>query len=199
MSHYFSEKPNARREQKKHEVALRGRSLTFVTDAAVFSKSGVDYGTKVLLDSFAFPATDGDILDVGCGWGPIGVTLASEDQNRMVWMVDVNERAVQLAQGNAEKNNLQNVKVLKSDLFQSLKGQTFAAILTNPPIRAGKDTIHTLFEQAYDYLVPGGELWIVIQKKQGAPSAKKKLQERFKEVETVRKDKGYYIFRAEKY
>jgi len=111
-------------------------------------------------------------------------------------MVDVNQRAMELAQENAELNGIGNVKIYESDRLENVEETHFSAILTNPPIRAGKKTVHDIFEQSHHHLVSGGELWVVIQKKQGAPSALEKLKELFSEVETVEKSKGYFIIKA---
>jgi 16S rRNA (guanine1207-N2)-methyltransferase len=113
-------------------------------------------------------------------------------------MVDVNERAVLLAAENAKLNALTNVTVLQSDLFGAVLGQTFDTIITNPPIRAGKTVVHRIFEEGAHLLEPGGAMWVVIQKKQGAPSAELKLESIFGNVEEVTKDKGYRVFRAVK-
>jgi 16S rRNA (guanine1207-N2)-methyltransferase len=140
------------------------------------------------------------ILDVGCGYGPIGLTAARLAPRGHVTMVDVNERAVELARANAETNGVRNVSFAVSDLFEALDGRSFDVILTNPPIRAGKAVVHRIFEEARAHLNPGGSLWIVIQKKQGAPSAKAKLEELYgtEAVEEIGKDKGYRILVATK-
>ena len=111
-------------------------------------------------------------------------------------MIDINERAVELAKRNAEQNKIDNVKIKKSYLFSEVADDDFAAVITNPPIRAGKAVVHQIFEDAYERLRIGGELWVVIQKKQGAPSAMDKIEELFGQVETAAKKKGYYILRA---
>ncbi len=113
-------------------------------------------------------------------------------------MVDINERAVALAKHNADRNGLDNVEILQSDLLSELKGRSFDVVLTNPPIRAGKETVHRIFEQAHEALVPGGALWVVIQKKQGAPSAYSKLESLYSRVEQVERSKGYWIIKAAK-
>lgn len=196
--HYFNKKPKIVSDPFEVVSYLRGKQRTFMSDHGVFSKKEVDFGSRLLIDSFTFPKVEGDLLDVGCGYGPIGLTLA-EETDRTVWLVDVNERAVQLTKENIKRKGLLNVQVLVSDLFAALSDRRFAAILTNPPIRAGKKVVHTLFEDAYDHLLPGGSFWTVIQKKQGAASAKAKLAELFDDVITVQKKKGYYIFVAHKY
>ncbi|AKG05604.1 16S rRNA methyltransferase [Salimicrobium jeotgali] len=196
--HYYSRNTSKKSERKKWSVTLQGKSFTFFSDHAVFSKDGVDFGSRTLVETFTSPEVEGDILDIGCGYGPIGLALASDSPSRSVVMVDVNARALELAKVNAEENGINNVEILESDGAGAVKDRTFAAVVTNPPIRAGKKTVHRIFEEAAHVLKEGGELWVVIQKKQGAPSAETKLKELFKEVHLIRKNKGYYIFKAKK-
>ncbi len=150
-------------------------NLLFLSDHGVFSKNEVDFGSRLLIEAFQMPDIKGDILDVGCGYGPIGLSLAKEFQGCEVHMVDVNERALGLAKENAANNRIENIRIFQSSVYENVDGE-YAAILSNPPIRAGKDIVHEILEKAVEYLVPGGELWIVIQKKQGAPSALKKTR-----------------------
>lgn len=196
--HYYSRNTSKKSERKKWSVTLQGKSFAFFSDHAVFSKDGVDFGSRTLVETFTSPEVEGDILDIGCGYGPIGLALASGSPSRSVVMVDVNARALELAKVNAEENGINNVEILESDGAGAVKDRTFAAVVTNPPIRAGKKTVHRIFEEAAYVLKEGGELWVVIQKKQGAPSAETKLKELFKEVHLIRKNKGYYIFKAKK-
>lgn len=196
-NHYYSQSPDVKHNRQVHEVSLRGFTFRFMTDAGVFSKSGVDYGSQVLIDALELKS-NARVLDVGCGYGPIGLTSAKLAEHGRVTMIDINERAVELSKENAKLNSISNISVLQSDLFEAVKGMTFDVIVTNPPIRAGKAVVHRIFEEGYDLLEQGGSMWVVIQKKQGAPSAKAKLESLFTEVEEVTKDKGYRIFRAVK-
>lgn len=195
--HYYTQSPGAKHEQREYETVLRGQRLRFMTDSGVFSKTGVDYGTRVLVEALDINS-DARVLDVGCGYGPIGISAAKLAPRGHVTMIDINERAVQLALNNAKRNGTDNVTVLQSDLFEQVRGQTFDVILTNPPIRAGKSVVNAIFEEGVGLLVPGGSMWVVIQKKQGAPSAEAKLESIFGNVEVVTKDKGYRILRAQK-
>jgi len=198
-NHYYSQQPEAESNRKSWTFTLRGNSFHFQSDRGVFSKNEVDFGSRLLIETFTKPDQKGDLLDVGCGYGPIGISLAKEFKDLTVDMIDVNERAVELAKVNAEANGVKNVRIIASNLFENVDpSKKYAAVLTNPPIRAGKKVVHEIFEKSFESLLPGGELWIVIQKKQGAPSAIAKLDEMFKEVVTVKKDKGYFIIRAEK-
>ncbi|HEY4390557.1 MAG TPA: class I SAM-dependent methyltransferase [Paenibacillus sp.] len=194
--HYYTSRPTAEHDRKNWEAELRGHKLRFVSDAGVFAKGGVDYGSRTLIEAMEIPAT-AKVLDVGCGYGPIGLTAAKLAVHGHVTMIDVNGRAVELARENARNNKIDNVTILESDLFAALDGAVeYDVVLTNPPIRAGKEVVHAIFEGAYERLRTGGSLWIVIQKKQGAPSAKAKLESLFVQVEEVTKDKGYRIYRA---
>lgn len=195
--HYYSSQLQVQHNRKTVEEMLRGDKYRFISDAGVFSKNGVDYGSKVLIEAMEFPV-DAQVLDVGCGYGPIGIAASRIATEGHVTMIDVNSRAVALAKENAQLNGAANVTILESDLFTAVQGIKYDVILTNPPIRAGKETVHAIFEQAHAQLETGGALWIVIQKKQGAPSAKAKLEELFESVEEVTKDKGYRIYKAVK-
>ncbi|MFC9712689.1 class I SAM-dependent methyltransferase [Paenibacillus sp. NPDC056933] len=196
-NHYYSDKPQVAHDRRATEAELRGWKLRFITDAGVFSKNGIDYGSRVLIDAMDLPA-GAHVLDVGCGYGPIGLTAAKLVPDGHVTMIDINERAIELSRENAKANGIMNVTVMQSDLLAEVKKEDYDVVLTNPPIRAGKETVHTIFEQAYRHLKIGGSLWVVIQKKQGAPSAKEKLESLFGRVEEVTKDKGYRIFKAVK-
>lgn len=197
-NHYYTNQPESPHKLDEWSYQLKGKTFHFLTDSGVFSKKTVDFGSRVLIDTFSeadLPA--GNILDLGCGYGPIGLALAAAS-TRIVEMVDINERAVDLAQKNAKKNNLQNVDIHVSNIYESINGREFAAILSNPPIRAGKQVVHEILTGAYDLLTVGGTLTVVIQKKQGAPSAAKRMAEVFGSVETLTKDKGYYILQSQK-
>jgi 16S rRNA (guanine1207-N2)-methyltransferase len=196
-NYYYSESPDAKHDRRQHAAELRGMSFKFMTDAGVFSKAGVDYGSQVLINSLILQKNE-RVLDVGCGYGPIGLTAARLAPEGHVTMIDINERAVALAQENARLNGITNVDILQSDVYSAVAERSFTAILTNPPIRAGKSVVHQIFEEGYQLLESGGSMWVVIQKKQGAPSAEAKLESLFGEVQEVTKDKGYRIFRAVK-
>jgi 16S rRNA (guanine1207-N2)-methyltransferase len=195
--HYYTERPTVKRDVHTTQEVLRGKTYTFLTDAGVFSKKGVDYGSKHLIETMELHE-DAKVLDVGCGYGPIGLSAAVMCPKGHVTMVDINERAIELSADNAKRNGITNVTILQSDLLEQVQGQRFDAVLTNPPIRAGKEVVHRIFTDAYDCLVDGGSIWVVIQKKQGAPSAMKKLESLYSVVTEVSKDKGYKILKATK-
>ena len=141
---------------------------------------------------------EGPILDVGCGYGPIGIAIAKSFPQKKIHMVDVNLRAIELAKKNAVKNHAENVEIYESDGLSSVKEEGFSAILTNPPIRAGKETVFRFYEEAHSKIAAGGSLWVVIQKKQGAPSTQDRLEELFGNCRVADKKKGYFIFEARK-
>ena len=198
-NHYYSEKPDTAHDFEQWTFELKGKIFRFVTDSGVFSRETVDYGSRVLIDAFDWEElpNEGKILDVGCGYGPIGLAIAFASQ-RMVEMVDINSRAVALAQGNAKRNQIENVEIHQSNIYEDVQEESYAAIVSNPPIRAGKKVVHEILTEAYPRLKTGGTLTIVIQKKQGAPSAQKKMLETFGNAEIITKDKGYYIIKSVK-
>ncbi|MGL4372804.1 MAG: class I SAM-dependent methyltransferase [Turicibacter sp.] len=193
--HYYTNNVNARSDEKCFDYVLKGHKIRFTTDVGVFSKSEVDFGSRLLIENFVEPELDGNILDVGCGYGPMGLSLAKSYKNRIVHMVDVNNRALELAKKNGMNNGIGNVKIYESSCYEQVQDK-FAAIVSNPPIRAGKKIVHTILEDAKKHLVENGELWIVIQKKQGAPSAQEKMEQVFGNCEMVKRDKGYYILKS---
>jgi len=196
--HYYSRKPQTESKPRHWNFTLLGHNFRFETDAGVFSKSEVDFGSRVLIDAFEAPDLEGPILDIGCGYGPIGLSIAKANERRTVHLVDVNTRAIQLAEKNAAANGIQNVRIYESDGLSAVDTANFAAIITNPPIRAGKETIFRFYNESYEKLVSKGELWIVIQKKQGAPSTFSYLEEIFGQVDLVDKARGYWIIKATK-
>lgn len=197
-NHYFSHTPESESDPVFWEYELKSRKFRFKTDAGVFSKKEVDFGSKLLIESFQPPEINGPILDAGCGYGPIGLSVAAICTERTVHMIDVNQRALSLAKENAALNKIENVNIYESDRLLGVTADSFAAILTNPPIRAGKKVVFDFLNQSYEKLAEGGELWVVIQKKQGAPSAIKELDKLFGDTEVVLKKKGYYILKAQK-
>lgn len=191
---YYAENPDSAHDIHELKVTLLGQSFTFLTDSGVFSKKMVDYGSQVLLNTLDFEKGK-TLLDLGCGYGPLGISLAKV-QGVKPTMVDVNNRAIDLAKQNAQKNGVE-ADIFQSNIYEKVNG-TFDYIISNPPIRAGKQVVLTIISESINYLKVGGNLTIVIQKKQGAPSAKAKMEEVFGNVEILKRDKGYYILRSEK-
>ena len=190
--HYYTENPTSAHDERRVELLALGNALTFITDAGVFSRDGLDRGTEVLLE--ALPELSGRVLDLGCGWGAVGVALGKRWPGLDIVMTDINSRAVELARRNLAENGV-TATVLQGDGFAPVEGR-FDAIVTNPPIRAGKAVIYGLFGQARDYLNPGGALYAVIRKQQGAPSALKYLREIYPRAETVGRGSGFHVPRA---
>ena len=197
MPHYYTNNTDLKSEKTKIPFQYRNHHLVFVSDIGVFSKTRVDYGSRVLLDSMDVQKTQKTLLDVGCGYGTLGLSLKKEYPWLNVEMVDVNERAVALANESIQLNHEDHIRSYKSDIYQDVHSK-FDIIVSNPPIRAGKKVVFEILEKAYDYLNDHGELIVVIQKKQGAPSAKKKMEEVFGNCEIIRRDKGYFILKSVK-
>lgn len=193
---YFTTNPNADHHFQQFDFELLDHQLHFTTDSGVFSKSTVDFGTRTMLDALSKTTIPtGKILDLGTGYGPVGISIA-EAYNRKVDMVDVNERALALAKQNAQKNGVENLtRIFQSDVYQNID-QQYAAILVNPPIRAGKQVVTAMLQEAIKYLQPGGKLIAVLQKKQGAPSAQKNMLLAFGNASVIHKNKGYYILES---
>ena len=189
---YYAENPDAAHDIHELRVDLLGEKMTFLTDAGVFSKKMVDFGSQLLLK--CLEVNQGEtVLDVGCGYGPLGLSLAKA-YGVEATMVDINNRALDLARKNAERNKVE-ATIFQSNIYEQVKGK-FDHVISNPPIRAGKQVVHEIIEKSKDFLGIGGDLTIVIQKKQGAPSAKSKMEDVFGNCEIVKKDKGYYILRS---
>lgn len=195
--HYYTSRPLANHKENSILFQYKNHTYTFISDSSVFSKSMVDFGSRLLIENMVLKI-NARVLDVGCGYGPIGILAAVNCPDGHVTMIDINERAIECSVINAQKNNIHNVTIKQSDLWAEIKDQIFDVVLTNPPIRAGKKVVHEIFTLAHECLVDGGELWVVIQKKQGAQSAYKKLASMFKLVKEINKDKGYIIYLAQK-
>ena len=189
---YYDENPDAAHDLHELETVLLGKKMTFTTDAGVFSKKAIDFGSQVLLNAVHFPENS-TLLDVGCGYGPMGLSLAKV-QGVTATLIDVNLRALALAEKNAVKNGV-TADIFQSNLYTNVSGR-FDNIVSNPPIRAGKDVVHGVISGAYEHLNEQGTLTIVIQKKQGAPSAKNKMTEVFGNCEVISKEKGYFILQS---
>lgn len=198
MSHYYKFDPNLESDIKEIFYDYRGEKLKFLTDAGVFSKDRVDFGTNVLLNAI----TDEDlinkkIIDVGCGYGVIGLCVAKRYPTTVVDLVDVNLRALELTNINKESNKIENARIYESNAYSSVVDK-YDLIITNPPIRAGKDVVWNIVIGGYEFLNSGGAIYVVIQKKQGAPSLIKEMNSIYKEVLIVEKKNGYNIIKGVK-
>lgn len=195
MPQYFDN--NTKLESKKREISveLNGETYSFISDNGVFSKGEVDYGSIALLKVLFKENLNGRILDIGCGYGTIGLILAKKISEGDFTLIDVNMRACALACENVKKWGLKNVRVIESNIFEKVDGE-FDNIITNPPIRAGKKVIYAIFEQSYHHLKQNGSLYIVIRKSHGAESAQKFIMSVFNNCTLLKRDKGFYIYRA---
>ena len=228
MKHYFTDNTDLKSEQSQFIFRYHKYDLLFTSDNGVFSKSMIDYGSRVLLDNIEI-TDEKTLLDVGCGYGTFGICLNKVYSQLNVDMVDVNERALELAKLNAKNNNI-HANIYKSFIYENVQGSydvivtnppvragkevvttilseaidhlndqgSYDVIVTNPPVRAGKEVVTTILSEAIDHLNDQGSLWVILQKKQGAPSAKKKMEEVFGNCEIVKRDKGYYLLHSVK-
>ena len=192
--HYYTRDPQSESRPADCDFTYRGIRLVFRTDAGVFSRGEVDTGTRLLLEALP-EEMSGDILDLGCGWGAIGISVARKWPETRVTMADVNMRALVLSRENAKKNRADCV-CAESDGMAAFTGRTFDAVITNPPIRAGKQVIYRMFADAAKCLNPGGALYLVIRKQQGAESCVKYLQTIYSGVEKLDKSGGFWVIRA---
>ncbi len=190
---YYTADPTSESRPVPCAFPYRGHGLNFTTDAGVFSKGELDVGSRLLLD--ALPALSGDVLDLGCGWGAIGVAVGKAYPACRVTMADVNHRALDLSRQNAARNGV-TAEIIESDGMAAVLGRTFDAIITNPPIRAGKQVIYQMFADASRCLNPGGALYLVIRKQQGAESCVKYLKTLYVQVEKLDKSGGFWVLKA---
>jgi len=195
MGYYFDKETNIKSEEKKVLVKIVNQEYTFFTDNNVFSKKGLDFGTRTLLENIDLSEISGDVLDFGCGYGPIGIYVAS-NTTCDVDMVDINERALNLSRKNAMINKV-SVNVFFSDIYSEVS-KKYDFIISNPPIRVGKLVLESILFGAKDYLKSGGSLIIVVNKDQGAKSLSKKLESIYK-VKVVAKNKGFFVIKCQKY
>ncbi|MGE5455714.1 MAG: class I SAM-dependent methyltransferase [Ignavibacteriales bacterium] len=190
MDHYFTNNPNIKSNITDVKVYINNQEFIFATDNGVFSKKGLDFGTRTLLETI--PVLNGRVLDFGCGYGPIGIYI-KKNNDCIVDMIDINKRSLDLAKKNALKNNVE-VNIFQSDIYSNIT-EKYNFIITNPPIRVGKKILYEILMNAKNHLVNNGELWLVINKDQGAKSLVKDLSEMYN-VDIVEKNKGFYIIRA---
>jgi 16S rRNA G1207 methylase RsmC len=194
--HYFSAQPAGELALREIDVTLAGSPHRVVTSSKIFSPDHVDTGTQVLLANVPTPPADGDLLDLGCGWGPIALTLALESPRATVWAVDVNERALDLVRRNSHMMGLENVNACRpEDVPDRVR---FATIWSNPPIRVGKEVLHSLLHHWLPRLEIDAEAWLVVQKNLGSDSLQRWLDAEFPALEVSRATtgKGFRVLRA---
>ena len=191
---YFDNNPNIKSAPFYIDFYFYKHKLIFKSDNGVFSKNNVDFGTNLLLKNVMLTNAN-KLLDIGCGIGIMGISLAKMYPEIAVDMVDVNLRAIELVKENIVLNEIKNAKVFESNTYANISDQ-YDIIVTNPPIRAGKSVVHDIVLNGKNHLTNGGKIYVVIQKKQGAESCLKAMREVYSSVEVIEKDKGYFIIKA---
>ena len=191
MAQYF-DNVDLKSELKKIDIKIFDMVLPFYSDNGVFCKDKLDFGTRLLIENIPWNEVGDNILDVGCGYGPIGI-IASKITGGKITMCDVNRRALHLAQMNAKENKV-DVSIIESNCYENIEG-TFDTIITNPPIRAGKKIVYEILFSASQYLNNNGNLFLVIHKDQGAKSLVKDLEKEYK-VDVLEKNKGYFVIKC---
>lgn len=196
--HYFTARPASPGERRTIAVRLADRDVEVETAGGVFSSWRLDQGTRVLLESVPPPPRSGDLLDLGCGWGPIALTLALESPDARVWAVDVNERALDLVRRNAQRLGLGNVRAVTPDDVPD--GVALAGLWSNPPIRVGKESLHAMLLRWLPRLAPGAQAHLVVQRNLGADSLQRWLAEELDGTATVTRAataKGFRVLRVD--
>jgi len=195
--HYFSETPGGELVPRRIRVRLAGRDLEVTTASGIFSPDRVDVGTSVLLTNVPAPPPGGNLLDLGCGWGPIALSLALESPRATVWAVDVNERSLELVRRNAAELGLTNVNACRPEDVPD--DALFTTIWSNPPIRVGKNELHAMLLHWLPRLEPGSDGWLVVQRNLGSDSLQRWLHAELpKEFAVLRAatNKGYRVLRC---
>lgn len=190
--HYFVRRPRSKPSLGVVRTYFRGRLFEFVTASGVFSRTRIDPGTRLLVESMILP-TRGLVLDLGCGYGPVGIAAAAFNPSLHVVMTDVNERAVWLAKENVQRNVVENVEVRQGFLYEPVEDMKFEVILSNPPITAGMKTVLPLIKQAPQHLAEGGTLQIVVRSKVSGKRLVKVMGEAFGNVDVLARKGGYRV------
>jgi 16S rRNA (guanine1207-N2)-methyltransferase len=196
MEHYFTNNSNLKSDFRTINYEYAGDTITFTSDLGVFSKDKIDFGSRLLVENYLKRGESNiSLLDVGCGYGFIGLTLA-KFKNTNSTLIDINKRAVHLAEMNIKNNKIVNAQAFESYIYENVTGK-YDAIITNPPIRAGREVVMGILKGAADHLNDNGTLWFVIRKNQGAETIMKLLSDTYS-MEVVEKSKGFYIIIAKK-
>ena len=196
MAQYFDNVEELGHQDITLEFSLLGETYHLKSDRGVFSKRGLDDGTRILLETIANLSLGRKILDLGCGVGPIGLILAHLDPNKFITLADVNIRALELSKKNADILGVSSqVEIVNSDVYLNINS-IYDTIISNPPIRAGKKVTYKIYDEAGEHLTKDGSLIIVIRVKQGAQSVKEHLLSLFNKVEVLEKKKGYLVIQA---
>lgn len=202
MAFYYDSEPTTASDKKLISYRQNGINFDFYTDTDVFSRSEVDFGTNLMLEAMIEDIKSMDsrperFLDLGCGYGVVGIVMKASFKSMSVTSVDRNSRAVKLTKENADYNRIPLSKVVASDVLSELSSdEMFDMVATNPPVRAGKQTVFAFYEQAYAHMNDGACIYVVLQRKQGAPSTMKKLEELFGNCETLAISGGYRVMKS---
>ncbi len=201
MAHYFDMNPETPSQTNEFSFEMEGRAFFLTTDRGVFSRSGLDVGSEIFLRELIRDLRDdpvsGRLIDVGCGYGVLGIVLKRVFPAFELTLTDVNRRALELTRQNLKANDISYAEVVESDGFSALESESFDVMVTNPPIRAGKSTVYRIFEEGKSHLRAGGRLYAVVGKKQGAPSLERYLQGLFGNCRRIGRDKGFWVFRCD--
>ena len=195
--HYFAALPKSQARLGLIRTTLRGRSFEFLTASSVFSKKQVDLGTRLLIEAMALPET-GTVLDVGCGYGAVGIAAAASNPRLRVIMTDVNARAVQLARQNAQKNKVRNAEVRCGCLYEPVKDAAFNCVLSNPPVSAGMEIVKAIITEAPKVMESEATFQMVIRSKIGAKTLPTVFNETFGNCQVLARKSGYRVLIAEK-
>jgi 16S rRNA (guanine1207-N2)-methyltransferase len=194
---YFEERPSSPRRPAQITIRVRDHPFVFRTDAGVFSRSELDRGTELLLEAIELGPCE-SVLDLGCGYGAIGIVAARLSEGGRVILTDVNERAVALARANVAANDIRNAEVRLGDLYAPVADAFFDHILCNPPIRAGRKVVDRIIGEAPSHLLDGGHLWIVVRTRQGASSIQSRMAQAFGNATVVKRGSGFKVLRSDR-
>lgn len=198
VEHYFTRSPTTSVMRGLIRCRLKGHDFEFLTISGVFSPRGIDNGTRLLIESMSLPK-GGSVLDLGCGYGPVGIVAARLWPMLEVWMTDLNERAIELTKENAKRNGVENVIVVQGHIYEPVDGKAFDAIVSNPPISAGlRKVVGPLISGAVDHLVEKGSLQVVVQSNKGGRALSSLMEKAFGNVEVLSRRSGYRVLKAEK-
>ncbi len=192
---YFEKRPASARRPARITVTIRGRPFLFQTDSGVFSREGLDRGTELLLEAIEVGPCE-SILDLGCGYGVIGIVAAHLSEGGHVILTDVNERAAALARSNLAGNGIRNAEVRIGDVYAPIDDLVFDHILCNPPIRAGRVVVDRIISEAPSHLLDGGSLWLVARTRQGADTLRLRMTKAFDGADVVKRGSGYKVLRS---
>lgn len=195
--HYFAETPKSEAKLGMIQTRLRGNTFKFLTASSVFSKKQVDSGTRLLIEAMQLP-DEGTVLDIGCGYGPVGIAAATTNRKLHIVMTDVNMRAVQLARRNIKINKLCNAEVRHGYLYEPIKDSAFDCVLSNPPVSAGMETVLAIIQDAPPFISSGGTLQMVVRSKIGKKTLPNAFTDAFDSCSVLARKSGYRILTAKK-